>query len=162
MKVILLQEIKNLGKKFDVKNVNDGYARNFLIPRGLAKPADAKSLKELEILKTTLLKKEEAIKTQLIKLKEEIEKMKIEFKVAVGEKKQMFASIDEKDIKEKIIEKFSATEEFKNLLSDLKIILEQPIKKLGEYQVEIDLSRGVKAKIKVIITPLTINQSEQQ
>jgi len=153
MKVILVQDIKNLGKKFNIKDVSDGYARNFLIPKGLVRSANEKNLKELEALKATVAKKEEKLKTQLSKLKKEIEKIEIEFKVAVGEKQQMFASVDESDIKEKIIEKFSSIEQFKEPLNYSEIILEKPIKKLGEHQVEIDLSRGVKANLKVVIQP---------
>jgi len=153
MKVILLQDTKGLGKKLDIKDVSDGYARNFLIPKGLVKLASAQNLKELETQKAILAKKEEELKTQLTKLKKEIEKIEIEFKVAVGEKKQMFASIGGSDIKEKIIEKFSSIEQFKEPLNYSEIILEKPIKKLGEHQVEIDLSRGVKANLKVVIQP---------
>ena len=160
MKVILVQDIKNLGKKFNIKDVSDGYARNFLIPKGLVRSANEKNLKELEALKATVAKKEEKLKTQLSKLKKEIEKIEIEFKVAVGEKQQMFASVDESDIKEKIIEKFSSIEQFKEPLNYLKVILEKPIKKLGEHQVEINLGMGVKTKVKIVITPLAMNQPE--
>ena len=137
MKVILLQDTKGLGKKLDIKDVSDGYARNFLIPKGLVKLASAQNLKELETQKAILAKKEEELKTQLTKLKKEIEKIEIEFKVAVGEKKQMFASIGGSDIKEKIIEKFSSIEQFKEPLNYSEIILEKPIKKLGEHQVKL-------------------------
>ena len=149
MKVILFQDTKGLGKKLDIKNVSDGYARNFLIPKGLVKPATPQNLKEVEIHKLTLTKKEEELKSLAEQLKKQIERIEVVFKVAVGDKQEMFASIDEKDIKEKLIEKIGSVEVLKNS----KIILEKPIKKLGEHQVEIDLSRGVKANLKVVIQP---------
>ena len=149
MKVILLQDIKGLGKKLDIKNVSDGYARNFLIPRNLIKIANTQNLKEIESQKLILIKKEEELKSQTEQLKKQIEKIELVFKVTIGDKKEMFASIDAKDIKEKIIEEIGSVEALKNS----EIILEKPIKKLGEHQVEIDLKQGIKAKIKILIQP---------
>lgn len=159
MKVILLSNIKGLGNKSDVKTVSDGYARNFLIPKGLVRQADRKNLKELEAQKIISTEKEERIKTQINQLKKEIEKIEAEFKVEVGNKQEMFASINEKDIKDRIIENLGTNNQFPEILSHLKIILEKPIKKLGEYQVEIDLGREVAANLKVIVKPLSAEPS---
>lgn len=149
MQVILLQDIKGLGKKLDIKNASDGYARNFLIPKGLVKPATSQNLKEIESQKLILVKKEEELKTQTEQLKKQIEKIELVFKVAVGDKQEMFSSINVNDIKEKLSEKIGSTEVLKNS----EIMLEKPIKKLGEHQVEIDLKKEVKAKIKILIQP---------
>lgn len=149
MKVILLQDIKGLGKRLDIKNVSDGYARNFLIPRNLIKIANTQNLKEIESQKLILVKKEEESKSQTEQLKKQIEKIELIFKVVIGDKKEMFASIDAKDIKEKLVEEIGSVE----ILKNSEIILEKPIKKLGEYQVEIDLKQGIKTKIKVLIQP---------
>lgn len=149
MKVILLQDIKGLGKRLDIKNVSDGYARNFLIPRNLIKIANTQNLKEIESQKLILVKKEEESKSQTEQLKKQIEKIELIFKVVIGDKKEMFASIDAKDIKEKLVEEIGSVE----ILKNSEIILEKPIKKLGEYQVEIELKQGIKTKIKVLIQP---------
>ncbi|MFA5386421.1 MAG: 50S ribosomal protein L9 [Candidatus Paceibacterota bacterium] len=149
MKVILLQDIKGLGKKLDIKNVSDGYARNFLIPKGLVGLATPQNIKAIEAKRLVLVEKEKELKSQAEQLKKQIEKIELIFKVAVGEKQEMFASVDAKDIKEKIMEEIGSIEVLKNS----EIILEKPIKKLGEHQVEINLKQGVKAKIKVLIQP---------
>lgn len=149
MKVILLQDIKGLGKKLDIKNVSDGYARNFLIPKGLVGLATPQNIKAIEAKRLVLVEKEKELKSQAEQLKKQIEKIELIFKVAVGEKQEMFASVDAKDIKEKVVEEIGSAE----ILKNSEIILEKPIKKLGEHQVEIDLKQGVKAKIKVLIQP---------
>jgi len=159
MKIILLSNIKGLGNKSDVKMVSDGYARNFLIPKNLAKPVSPKNLKELEAQKIISAKKEEKIKAQFNQIKKEIEEIEVEFKVEVGNKQEMFASINESDIKNKIMENLGADSQFSEFLNHLKIILEKPIKKLGEYQIKIDLSRGVTANLKIIVKPLSAEPS---
>lgn len=141
MKIILLKEIKGLGKKFDVKDVKDGYGRNFLVARGLAEIATKEALNKLEAQKKIW----EAEHQRLIaKLKEEaskIETLSLNFKMKVGEKGETFGSISRKDIENELA---------KHGYKDLKIELEKPIKGIGDHSVVIDLGEGIKAKLKVI------------
>jgi len=143
MKVILFQDIKNFGKKFDVKQVKDGFARNFLLPRNLAKIATDKTIKELEVQKAAWQKQGQETKNKLEALAKELSEKEFHFALRIGEKGKVFGSVSKDDIKNKLS------------MSDVDINLERPIKKLGEYQVEVSLGRGVKTLIKIIIEPLS-------
>ncbi len=147
MEVILLQDIKGLGSKFEVKNIKDGYARNFLIPRGLAKIATKQNLKELETQKETLLKKEKEMKDKLEALVKDLSGQEFKFTLKTGEKDEVFGSVTKEDIKKRIEGSFKDTD------NNLEIKLGQPIKKLGGHQVEINLGKGVKTTIKVVVEP---------
>ena len=142
MKIILLQTIKGLGNKFDIKQVKDGYARNFLLPRGLAKIATEQVIKELETQKAAWEKGEQEIKTKLEALAKELSSQEFKFTLKTGKKGEVFGSVTKDDIKSKLS------------MPDIEIELERPIKTLGEHQVEIDLGKGIKAKVKVITEPL--------
>lgn len=141
MRVILLKDIKGIGKKLDVKEVKDGYGRNFLLARGLAEAATSDALNRMEAQKKIW----EAGHQRLVeKLKLEAEKlgeMKLNFKMKVGEKGEAFGSISRKDVQ---------TEFAKHGYKNLKIELEKPIKTIGENSVPVDLGEGIKAKLKVI------------
>ena len=159
MKIILLENIKNLGKKYDIKNVSDGYARNFLIPKKLAEPATPENLQKIEKIKDILSQKNEEIKILTNQLKEKLKDIELEFNVSVGEKQQMFNSISEKDIKEKIFEKLTLDKKSKEMIDHSEIILEKSIKKLGEYQVEINLGNEIKTNLKISVKSLAeLNQ----
>ncbi len=142
MKIILLQDVKNFGRKFDVKNVKDGYARNFLLPRGLAKIANDKIINELASQKAAWEKQEQKIKNNLEALAKNLAEQEFKFTLKTGKKGEVFGSINKDDIKNKLA------------IPDAEINLERPIKKLGEHQVEIVLGGGVKTKIKVVIEPI--------
>jgi len=143
MKVIFLQDVKDFGKKFDVKNVKDGYARNFLLPRNLAKIATSQAIKQLEAQKAAWGKQEIEAKNKLEALAKEISEKELHFTLKTGDKGEIFGSVTREDIKNKL----SLSD------SDIEINLERPIKKLGSHQVEINLGKGVKTKIKIIIEP---------
>lgn len=149
MKIILLRDIKNLGRKFDIKQVKNGYARNFLLPQGLVKIATDKVIKELEAKKTAWEKEEEEIKNKLETLAKDLAGQKFNFKLKTGKKKEVFGSVNKDDIKTRINADMKA--DLHGYLEDMEIKLEHPIKTLGEHLVEIDFGRGVKAKIKVIV-----------
>ena len=143
MRVIFLKEIKGVGKKLDVKNVSDGYARNFLFPQGLAKIATEETVKNLEAQKAATVKEEEKVKNELIALSKVLENKEFEFKVKTGEKGEVFGSVTKNDIEKSI----SAPE-------DIEVLLDKPIKKLGEHRVEVNLGKGIKANLKINVISL--------
>lgn len=144
MKVILLQDVENLGKKYEVKNVKAGYARNFLIPKDLVKPATKEALKWLETQKEieTKLAEEELKKVQ--NFVSEVDGLEITISVKVGEDGQLFESITPQKIAEKL--KTDGFEIKKN-----QILLADPIKELGEFPIKITFAHGLEAEIRVII-----------
>ena len=147
MKVILVQDVKSLGKRGDVKNVSDGYARNFLLPRNLVKPATPAAEKELDSERAKLEK-------QLLELKAELENIEsaaraepLVFQVKVGEKGEVFGSVGTEEIKTKLIEKYSKLES-----ANLRIGADH-IRKLGRHEIAIDLGQGVEGKITIEVQP---------
>ena len=146
MKVILLKDVKAQGKKGDVIDVNDGFAKNFLIKQGLAQPATTDSINSLNIKKDAqdFHKKEEikALKEQASKLNGE----KITVKIKCGENGKIFGSVTSKEIADSLAEQgFSVDKK--------KILLKDGIKSLGEYQVDVKFLPDVFAKIKVEVIP---------
>ncbi|MCH8741847.1 50S ribosomal protein L9 [Patescibacteria group bacterium] len=144
MRVILLQEVKSLGKKYDIKNVKAGYARNFLIPKGLAKQVTEKTLKLIETQKEIEEKKatEELKKVQTSVSK--VDGLEITISIKLGKEGQLFESITSQKIAEKL-----KIEGFK--IKKSQIILEEPIKELGEFSIKISFAHGLEAEISVIV-----------
>lgn len=147
MKIALLEDVAGLGSKFDIKEVKDGYARNFLIPKKLAKIADKKSTREIEALKELRLKNQEEQKASLQTFAEKLSKDELIFEIKVGENGSIFGSVSKENIKNRIYK--AAGENLQKYLDALEIHLERPIKGLGEHIVDADLGRGVKARIKI-------------
>ena len=144
MRVVLLQDVENLGKKYDVKEVADGYARNFLIPKGLAKPATEEALQWLATQKEIEAKKAEE---ELKKIQERatvIDGQEIVIPVKVGENSQLFESITSQKI-------FDRLKEMGLDVKKAQIFLSEPIKELGEFPVKIKFEHNLEAEIKVII-----------
>ncbi len=170
MRIILLQDIKGFGRKFDVKNVKDGYARNFLLPQNLAKIATERVIKELETQKAAWQKEEQEIKNKLETLAKEFSGQEFKFTLKTGKKGEVFGSVGKNDIKTLMAANIGTN--FHEYLKDIEVNLERPIKKLGEHQVEIDLGKparlndisrsggGVKTLIKVIIDPFDLAQGQ--
>jgi large subunit ribosomal protein L9 len=148
MKVIILQDIKGIGKKFDIKEIKDGYARNFLIPRGLAKIATDSSIKELETKKSALEKREKELKLKLESLAKKLSEREFVFSLNVGKKGEVFGSITKEDLKTRIDADVNA-DLHEYIENNLEIKLEKPIKIIGEHQVEINLGKGIKTTIKL-------------
>jgi large subunit ribosomal protein L9 len=146
MKVILLEDVKNVGQKGQIINAKDGYARNFLFPRKLAIEATEVNLKNLENQKKKKEEQEKKILEEAKVLEEELLKKTIVIKTKTGENGKLFGSITTKEISD-ILEK-----EHKILIDKKKFDLEEPIKSVGEYYVKIKLHPTVTAKLKVIVT----------
>ena len=119
----------------DIKDVSDGYARNFLFPKNLALPATKENLAKREHWAES---EKETVK-QLEELVRQLAEEKLEFKIATGEKGEVFGSITAKDIKLALLER--------GYPKELEVTLEKPIRETGERQVEISLGRGIESKI---------------
>lgn len=145
MKVILLQDVKSLGKKDAIVEVSDGYGQNYLIPRKLAVAATAGNMNEVKQRKESLdnkAKKElEAAKEYAAKLNDKV----VTIYAKVGENGKFFGAISNKDIQEAIKTQYGLEVDKK------KIVLNEPIKTVGSHIVEIKLYTGVNAKITVKI-----------
>lgn len=145
MKVILLQDIENLGKKYEIKNVADGYARNFLIPHGLAQPATKEVLIWLETQKDIERRRAEEDLKKIQDFASSIDGQEVILPVKVGEEGQLFESINAQKIAEKLKEIGFEVE--KN-----QIDFKTAIKELGEFPVKIKFEHNLEAEIRVIIT----------
>jgi large subunit ribosomal protein L9 len=145
MKVILLQDVESLGKKYEVKEVKDGYARNFLIPEKQAKAATKQALKWLADQKEVIEKEAEEDLKKAQALASELDGIEVNIMVKVGDEGQLFESINSQKIAERL----------KDMGHDVKktqVKLEEPIKDIGEYPVSISLAHNLESEIKVIIT----------
>lgn len=144
VQVILLQDIGNFGRKGEVKNASDGYARNFLIPRGLAKIATERAAAELEKEKAGKAAKEAAEIEKNKKIAGEIGKLEIKFQAKSAGAKTIFGSIGAQKIIEALGEKgFSIGKD--------QIDLKSPLKTIGEHFVPVSLGQGISAKVRVAI-----------
>ncbi|OBR66649.1 50S ribosomal protein L9 [Paenibacillus oryzae] len=145
MKVIFLQDVKGQGKKGEVKEVSEGYVRNFLLPKGLAKPASDGNLKTLEVQNASEAKRKQQEKADAQELGKKLEEMKVVVKAKAGEGGRLFGAITSKQIAEAL-----AAQGIK--IDKRKIELEEPIRTLGVTQVPVKLHPDVKAKLNVQTT----------
>lgn len=144
MKVILKQDVKGQGKKGELVNVSDGYARNFLFPRNLAVPADAQAMNDLK-------NKEEAAKYRLDMEKKEAEETKklldgktLKLTARAGQGGKLFGSVTTKEVAEALKQQYhTEIEKRKIAMADIKAF--------GSYEAEIKLNHGVMAKITVMV-----------
>ena len=143
MKVILLEDVKSLGKKGEIVNVNDGYARNFILPKKLGLEATSKNLNDLKLQKQNAEKVAQEKLDAAKALAEEIKEKSITVKIQAGVEGKVFGSISSKEI---------ATEAKKQLNMDIdkkKIVIPDAIKSLGTYNVNIKLHKDVTATLTV-------------
>jgi large subunit ribosomal protein L9 len=144
MKVILKDNVESLGERGDILNVSIGYARNYLIPRGLAVEASNKNIKALELEKGIVERKEEKLQKRAESLRDEVAKVTCIIKRKVGEQDKLFGSVTSKDI-EKALEEQGIKVDRKN------ISIDEPIKSLGEFPVTVKLYHGVTSEVKVVV-----------
>ena len=143
MKVVLNQDVKGLGKKLQIVEVSEGYARNFLLPKKLASVADGKNINEAKGKIDSQKFKKKTETEEANKNKEILEKGFIEFRHKVGEGSRIYGSVTEKDIAQAIKDKFNID------VNKKKIIIKDQIKSLGTYSVNVKLYEGVIAKLKI-------------
>ncbi len=147
MKVIFLQNIRGVGQIGDVSNVADGYARNFLLPRGLAKPATQASVKEIEALQA---KREIVIGQERERAQEAAAKLAdvvIELTGKANEQGTLFAAVGPKEVAERLKKDTGIVVE-----PDMIAIDEHHLKTLGEHTVTVNLGHDVNAPVKVVIS----------
>lgn len=145
MKVILLENVDNLGKKHEVKDVPAGFARNFLMPKGLVIIASEENMKKLEDEKQKDEEKSAKELEQMEKQASQLDGMEVVIDVAVGKEGQLFQSINKQKISEQLKE--MGFEVDKN-----HVDLKTPIKEVGEFPVKIKFEHNLEAEIKVIIS----------
>jgi len=139
MKVILLQDIKNVGRKEQVLEANDGYARNYLFPKKLAIEATKDNMAKLQAKKTSEIDANKEIAKK-------IEKMELTIKAKVGENSKIFGGITSKEIAEELKKQHNFE------IDKKKIVLKETIKNLGRYTAELKFGDGINAKLTVNVT----------
>ena len=145
MKVILTQDVRNVGKKRDVKEVNDGYARNFLFVNGLAEPATPAALKKLETFAAEHDKNDRELHVRLEAVAKQLTDTALEFELAADKSGALFGSVNKESILKALREHGFVTNE------RVDIDLKYPLKEVGEYKVPVDLKKGGTATLKVIV-----------
>ena len=144
MKVIFIKDLKNQGKKGEIKEVKDGYAKNFLIKNGYAVKETKESLKILDRDNKKAEELDKENREQAKKIKKELESKSYKFQVKTGEGDKVFGSVSVKQIKEKLDEKYK--------IDKKQIIIKNPIQSLGFHEVDINLYKEIKATIKIEVT----------
>lgn len=145
MKIILLQSHENLGKVGDIVNVKPGFARNYLIPNRIASLATKQNIKSLELFLKSQELKEAKNRVNLEALSKKLNSLTLKFAVNTGEDDKMFGSITSQMIADEL-------EKQEYLIDKKEIVLEEPIKSLGNHKVEINLGYELETKIKVKVT----------
>lgn len=146
MIVILLKDVKGSGKAGEVVKVNDGYARNMLIPKGLAKEATEGNVRSLEKQKAIAAEKKAEEKAAAQQLAEKLKEATVSIKTKGGEGGRLFGSITSKDISEAL------NKQHKIDIDKKKFVLENPIKTTGEFSVEVKLYPEVAGTVKVNVS----------
>lgn len=140
MKVLFLKDVKGVGKRMEVKNVSDGYARNFLLPRGLAVLADATHMSE----KQSWDAHEAAATTAIVHAKARLRETVLVFQVKTGARGEVFGSVGAEEIKKALHEKG---------FPDASITLPHKLKTIGTHTVPIRFSKGEKGEVTVTLSP---------
>ncbi len=146
MKVILLQDIKGTGKKGELKEVSDGYARNFLLPKNLAKKATAQAMSELKTAEESKAFRIEEEKKRANGEKKQLEGQSVRITAKAGSNGRLFGSVTAKEISAELKKQFSIN------VDKRKITLDADIKSFGTYNAQIKLYTGIVAQVKVVVT----------
>ena len=145
MKVILLADVKGQGKKNDVIEVSDGYGKNFLIPRKLAKVADAQSLNDVKVKEAARIYRIETEKKEARELSEKLKSILVKIPASSGGDGRLYGSVTSKDI----VERLKADTGIE--IDKRKLVMNDQIKAYGKYEVEVKLYTEVTGKINVLV-----------
>lgn len=146
MKVILTQDVKGQGKKDQMVNVSDGYARNFLLPRGLAIPADAKSINEMKNKEAAAQYKLETERQAARDMAEKLSALTVKLMAAAGTDGRIYGSVTTKDIAEALQKQHGIT------IDKRKMVLADPIKAFGTYRIDVKLYPEISGQITVVVS----------
>lgn len=146
MKVILTQDVKKQGVKGQVIEVSDGYARNYLIPQGMAEEASKTRLKEIEEKKVRDAKQKDKEKEQAEQLKARLDGQTIELKAKTGSNDKLFGAVTSQEIADALQKRFAVK------IDKKKIELGENIKNLGEYSFKIKIYPAIQAELKLIVS----------
>ena len=145
MKVILQKDIKSVGKKGQILDASDGYARNYLLPKKLAVIADATNLNELKTKQDANKYKRDMTMANAKELVEKMKSFELTFKIKAGENGKTFGSVTAKDIADELNKKYFVEVDKK------KIVLADAIKTIGIYTIDVKLFEGIVGKLKVTV-----------
>ena len=145
MKIILLQSYENLGKVGDIVNVKPGFARNYLIPNRIGSIATKQNIKSLELFLKSQELKEAKNRVNLEALSKKLNSLTLKFSVNAGEDEKMFGSVTSQMIADEL-------EKQEYIIDKKEIVLEEPIKSLGNHKVEINLGYELETKIKIKVS----------
>ena len=143
MKVILKADIKGVGKKNEVINASDGYARNFLFPKNLAVEANTENMSKLKAKQDSVKYQKDKEKEEAINIKEKLSKILVKIKVKTGENGKIFGGVSSKDRAQELSKNYGIE------IDKKKIDLKETIKTLGVHNVEIKLFEGVVGNLKI-------------
>ena len=146
MEIVLLEDVKALGKKGQIVKVNDGYARNFILPKKLGVETTSKNLNDLKLQKANAAKVAAEQLAAAKELAEQIEKVSVTLKMKAGEGGKAFGSISGKEIAA------AAADQLKLDIDKKKLVLPEPIKTFGNHEVPVKLHKDVTAKLTVKVT----------
>jgi large subunit ribosomal protein L9 len=147
MKVILRRDVKGLGHEGDLKEVRDGYARNFLLPSGAATLADMGALKNWERHRGEREDRAQQIRSEAQKIADRLSETKLEVAVKAGEKNRLFGSVTNREIAELLAKQGIEIDRH-------QIAVREPIKTVGEHRVTVNLHHGIEAQVVVTVVPL--------
>lgn len=145
MEVVLLKEVKRLGKAGEVKRVADGYARNYLIPRGLAVAATEAVIKQMAERNASAAQREAKAKAAAEAKAASLHNIELVFKAKVGESGRLYGSITSADIAEQLSQKIGEE------IDKRRVLLEDPIKEVGRFKVDVKLHSDVKITVTVVV-----------
>ena len=145
MKVILLKDVKGQGKKDQVVNVSDGYARNFLFPNGLAIAADAKALNEIKNKEASKQHKIDVERSEAKAIAEKLSGILVKIPSTAGADGRLYGSVTTKDISDALSKDFGIS------IDKRKIVMNDPIRAYGNYQLDVKLYTDVSGKINVLV-----------
>lgn len=145
MKVILLENVKGVGKKDEIINANDGYARNFLFPKNLAIEANSTNLSKLKSKQDSASFKKNEEKKNAEEMKEKLSKIVLKINVKAGENGKIFGGVTAKEISEQLKKQYNYN------IDKKKIDIKETIKTIGMFTIDLKLFEGVVGKLKIHI-----------
>jgi len=145
LKILLTKDVPNVGRSGEIKDVANGYARNFLIPRGLAVPASQGAVKQAEQAKVMAQGKQARVQAELEELANTVQNTELVFKAKVGEQHRLFGSVTAGDIAEELSRKVN------HPIDKRDVELEEPIRHLGSYKVPIRLAPQLVPSVTVVV-----------